>query len=108
MLFDRPDRLKQHHIFLVRHIADGCPGEVWEEAIGRNERVHLFRQGQIDVMIGLSLFCDGLVYDGLVCDRLICDELAFHEHGGIRTPDPQNRNLMLYPLSYMPKRTMRV
>ncbi len=25
-----------------------------------------------------------------------------NEHGGIRTPDPQNRNLMLYPLSYMP------
>ena len=25
-----------------------------------------------------------------------------YEHGGIRTPDPQNRNLMLYPLSYMP------
>jgi len=20
-----------------------------------------------------------------------------HEHGGTRTPDPQNRNLMLYP-----------
>ena len=25
-----------------------------------------------------------------------------NEHGGIRTPDPQDRNLMLYPLSYMP------
>ncbi len=28
-------------------------------------------------------------------------EPVFNEHEGIRTPDPQNRNLMLYPLSYM-------
>jgi hypothetical protein len=25
-----------------------------------------------------------------------------YEHGGIRTPDPQDRNLMLYPLSHVP------
>ena len=25
-----------------------------------------------------------------------------YERGGIRTPDPQDRNLMLYPLSYAP------
>ena len=24
-------------------------------------------------------------------------ENEFYEHGGTRTPDPQNRNLMLYP-----------
>ena len=29
---------------------------------------------------------------------LIFDQILFiNEHGGTRTPDPQNRNLMLYP-----------
>lgn len=27
--------------------------------------------------------------------------MELDEHGGIRTPDPQDRNLMLYPLSYV-------
>lgn len=45
-----------------------------------------------------------------LCARESCKALQInnflaplvYEHGGIRTPDPQNRNLMLYPLSYMP------
>lgn len=35
-------------------------------------------------------------------------QMITNEHGGIRTPDPQNRNLMLYPLSYMPLYPLRV
>ena len=44
----------------------------------------------------------------MVGDRCRCHamrhepSLILYEHGGTRTPDPQNRNLMLYPLSYMP------
>lgn len=29
-------------------------------------------------------------------------QTALYEHGRNRTCDPQDRNLMLYPLSYMP------
>jgi hypothetical protein len=28
--------------------------------------------------------------------------LNTYEHGGIRTPAPQDRNLMLYPLNHVP------
>ena|GEM_PF-4398056 len=34
--------------------------------------------------------------------HLLSQMTNIYEHGGTRTPDPQDRNLMLYPLSYIP------
>ncbi|VXD15447.1 hypothetical protein PL8927_480026 [Planktothrix serta PCC 8927] len=35
-------------------------------------------------------------------ESLTVQHLTLNEYGGTRTPDPQDRNLMLYPLSYIP------
>gem|GEM_PF-1094411 len=46
------------------------------------------------------------LFDALLTKNAKAQELrrlmSTNEHGGTRTPDPQDRNLMLYPLSYIP------
>ena len=58
----------------------------------------------IMLLCSVCLECERFHYVKKAALLLTVTNKAFnyYEYGGTRTPDPQDRNLMLYPLSYIP------